>query len=433
MGLLDKFKSTHKKMNIEAEKAIQELNKGNTDQYSSASLDSMQKDINRLSNYASDLQSTPIEHLDDPEFQDTPEEKAFCEFIQVLINGNYSKYVSYSETKQVINYVDEASKKLGYILGGKNAGIQTFFNILSTTSNQASLQLAILNKSYFDIELNPETYDCLKAVNQKVNLEEYFRKRASKDYDIHFNYGSVVPQTGVEYWKEQKGNIEYMYELTGRKIKTEADQRIEEMRAKFEKEEEDLLAERQSEKVPQANPISTNQLPKEEKTAKEELEKKQKQEAQMSQLINSLNNKTGKSQKIVYDPNFANALRQYLPLDVDAKPIISVKNLIDTINIIDEVCNLKTFFDVIYSTDDKKDAEFIEETYRRFNERLVGSGLNLDHNNYILTVKSIRELGVKPGSGTILSWFNIQRGQTMPSEYWEKETDNNNLDSMSFF
>ena len=80
MGLLDKFKSTHKKMNIEAEKAIQELNKGNTDQYSSASLDSMQKGIDRLSNYASDLQSTPIEHLDDPEFQDTPEEKAFCEF-----------------------------------------------------------------------------------------------------------------------------------------------------------------------------------------------------------------------------------------------------------------------------------------------------------------------------------------------------------------
>lgn len=425
MGLLDKFKSTHKKMNIEAEKAIQELNKGNTDQYSSASLDSMQKGIDRLSNYASDLQSTPIEHLDDPEFQDTPEEKAFCEFIQVLINGNYSRYVSYSETKQVINYVDEASKKLGYILGEKNAGIQTFFNILSTTSNQASLQLAILDKSYFDIELNPETYGCLKAVNQKVNLAEYFRKRASKDYDIHFNYGSVVPQTGVEYWKEQKENIEYMYELTGRKIKTEADQRIEEMRAKFEKEEEDLLAERQSEKVPQANPISAEELKKK--------QRQEKQEAQMSQFINSLNNKTGKSQKIVYDPNFANALRQYLPLDVDAKPIISVKNLIDTINIIDEVCNLKTFFDVIYSTDDKKDAEFIEETYRRFNERLVGSGLNLDHNNYILTVKSIRELGERPGSGTILSWFNNQRGQTMPPEYWEKETVKTNLDSMSFF
>lgn len=424
MGLLDKFKSTHKKMNIEAEKAIQELNKGNTDQYSSASLDSMKKGIDRLSNYASDLQSTPIEHLDDPEFQDTPEEKAFCEFIQILINGNYSRYVSYSETKQVINYVDEASKKLGYILG-KNAGIQTFFNILSTTSSQASLQLAILDKSYFNIELNPETYGCLKAVNQKRNLAEYFRKRASKDYDIHFNYGSVVPQTGVEYWKEQKGNIEYMYELTGRKIKTEKDQIITEMRAKFEKEEEDLLAERQSEKVPQANPISAEELKKK--------QRQEKQEAQMSQLINSLNNKTAKSQKIVYDPNFANALRQYLPLDVDAKPIISVKNLIDTINIIDEVCNLKTFFDVIYSTDDKKDAEFIEETYRRFNERLVGSGLNLDHNNYILTVKSIRELGERPGSGTILSWFNNQRGQTMPPEYWEKETVKTNLDSMSFF
>lgn len=426
MGLLDKFKSTHKKMNIEAEKAIQVLNKGNTDQHSNTSLDSMQKDINRLSNYASDLQSTPIEHLDDPEFQDTPEEKAFCEFIQILINGNYSRYVSYSETKQVINYVDEASKKLGYILGGKNAGIQTFFNILSTTSNQASLQLAILDKSYFNIELNPETYGCLKAVNQKIDLTQHFIKRASKDYDIHLNYGSVVPQTGAEYWREQKGNIEYMYEMAGRKIKTETDQIIAEMRAKLKKEkEEDLLAQRQSEKVPQANPINA-----------EELKKKQRQEmqeAQMSQLINSLNNKTGKSQKIVYDPNFANALRQYLPLDVDAKPIISVKNLIDTINIIDEVCNLKTFFDVIYSTDDKKDAEFIEETYRRFNERLVGSGLNLDHNNYILTVKSIRKLGVKPGSGTILSWFNNQRGQTMPSEYWEKETDNNNLDSMSFF
>lgn len=153
----------------------------------------MQKGIGRLSNYASDLQSTPIEHLDDPEFQDTPEEKAFCEFIQILINGNYSRYVSYSETKQVINYVDEASKKLGYILG-KNAGIQTFFNILSTTSNQASLQLAILNESYFNIELNPETYGCLKAVNQKRNLAEYFRKRASKDYDIHY-YNSVIPQT----------------------------------------------------------------------------------------------------------------------------------------------------------------------------------------------------------------------------------------------
>lgn len=422
MGLLDKFKSTHKKMNIEAEKAIQELNKGNTDQYSSASLDSMQKGIDRLSNYASDLQSTPIEHLDDPEFQDTPEEKAFCEFIQVLINGNYSRYVSYSETKQIINFVDEITKKFKiHFTKLLSDEFNTFFLWLSKAVNQAQFQSAPLCES----EINPETYDCLKAVNQKVNLEEYFRKRASKDYDIHFNYGSVVPQTGVEYWKEQKGNIEYMYELTGRKIKTEADQRIEEMRAKFEKEEEDLLAERQSEKVPQANPISAEELKKK--------QRQEKQEAQMSQLINSLNNKTGKSQKIVYDPNFANALRQYLPLDVDAKPIISVKNLIDTINIIDEVCNLKTFFDVIYSTDDKKDAEFIEETYRRFNERLVGSGLNLDHNNYILTVKSIRELGVKPGSGTILSWFNNQRGQTMPSEYWEKETDNNNLDSMSFF
>lgn len=426
MGLLDKFKSTHKKMNIEAEKAIQVLNKGNTDQHSNTSLDSMQKDINRLSNYASDLQSTPIEHLDDPEFQDTPEEKAFCEFIQILINGNYSRYVSYSETKQVINYVDEASKKLGYILGGKNAGIQTFFNILSTTSNQASLQLAILDKSYFNIELNPETYGCLKAVNQKIDLTQHFIKRASKDYDIHLNYGSVVPQTGAEYWREQKGNIEYMYEMAGRKIKTETDQIIAEMRTKLKKEkEEDLLAQRQSEKVPQANPINAEELKKK--------QRQEKQEAQMSQLINSLNNKTAKSQKIVYDPNFANALRQYLPLDVDAKPIISVKNLIDTINIIDEVCNLKTFFDVIYSTDDKKDAEFIEETYRRFNERLVGSGLNLDHNNYILTVKSIRKLGVKPGSGTILNWFNNQRGQTMPPEYWEKETVNKNLDSMSFF
>lgn len=422
MGLLDKFKSTHKKMNIEAEKAIQELNKGNTDQYSSASLDSMQKGIDRLSNYASDLQSTPIEHLDDPKFQDTPEEKAFCEFIQVLINGNYSRYVSYSETKQIINFVDEITKKFKiHFTKLLSDEFNTFFLWLSKAVNQAQFQSAPLCES----EINPETYDCLKAVNQKVNLEEYFRKRASKDYDIHFNYGSVVPQTGVEYWKEQKGNIEYMYELTGRKIKTEADQRIEEMRAKFEKEEEDLLAERQSEKVPQANPISAEELKKK--------QRQEKQEAQMSQLINSLNNKTAKSQKIVYDPNFANALRQYLPLDVDAKPIISVKNLIDTINIIDEVCNLKTFFDVIYSTDDKKDAEFIEETYRRFNERLVGSGLNLDHNNYILTVKSIRELGERPGSGTILSWFNNQRGQTMPSEYWEKETDNNNLDSMSFF
>lgn len=422
MGLLDKFKSTHKKINIEAEKAIQELNKGNTDQYSSASLDSMKKGIDRLSNYASDLQSTPIEHLDDPEFQDTPEEKAFCEFIQVLINGNYSRYVSYSETKQIINFVDEITKKFKiHFTKLLSDEFNTFFLWLSKAVNQAQFQSAPLCES----EINPETYDCLKAVNQKVNLEEYFRKRASKDYDIHFNYGSVVPQTGVEYWKEQKGNIEYMYELTGRKIKTEADQRIEEMRAKFKKEEEDLLAERQSEKVPQANPISAEELKKK--------QRQEKQEAQMSQLINSLNNKTAKSQKIVYDPNFANALRQYLPLDVDAKPIISVKNLIDTINIIDEVCNLKTFFDVIYSTDDKKDAEFIEETYRRFNERLVGSGLNLDHNNYILTVKSIRKLGVKPGSGTILSWFNNQRGQTMPSEYWEKETDNNNLDSMSFF
>lgn len=422
MGLLDKFKSAHKKINIEAEKAIQELNKGNTVQYSSASLDSMQKGIDRLSNYASDLQSTPIEHLDDPEFQDTPEEKAFCEFIQILINGNYSRYVSYSETKQIINFVDEITKKFKiHFTKLPSDEFNTFFLLLSKAVNQAQFQSAPLCES----EINPETYDCLKAVNQKVNLEEYFRKRASKDYDIHFNYGSVVPQTGVEYWKEQKGNIEYIYEMTGRKIKTEKDQIIAEMRAKFAKEKEDLLAERQSEKVPQANPISAEELKKK--------QRQEKQEAQMSQLINSLNNKTGKSQKIVYDPNFANALRQYLPLDVDAKPIISVKNLIDTINIIDEVCNLKTFFDVIYSTDDKKDAEFIEETYRRFNERLVGSGLNLDHNNYILTVKSIRELGERPGSGTILSWFNNQRGQTMPPEYWEKETVKTNLDSMSFF
>lgn len=422
MGLLDKFKSAHKKINIEAEKAIQELNKGNTVQYSSASLDSMQKGIDRLSNYASDLQSTPIEHLDDPEFQDTPEEKAFCEFIQILINGNYSRYVSYSETKQIINFVDEITKKFKiHFTKLPSDEFNTFFLLLSKAVNQAQFQSAPLCES----EINPETYDCLKAVNQKVNLEEYFRKRASKDYDIHFNYGSVVPQTGVEYWKEQKGNIEYIYEMTGRKIKTEKDQIIAEMRAKFAKEKEDFLAERQSEKVPQANPISAEELKKK--------QRQEKQEAQMSQLINSLNNKTGKSQKIVYDPNFANALRQYLPLDVDAKPIISVKNLIDTINIIDEVCNLKTFFDVIYSTDDKKDAEFIEETYRRFNERLVGSGLNLDHNNYILTVKSIRELGERPGSGTILSWFNNQRGQTMPPEYWEKETVKTNLDSMSFF
>lgn len=425
MGLLDKFKSTHKKMNIEAEKAIQELNKGNTDQYSSASLDSMQKGIDRLSNYASDLQSTPIEHLDDPEFQDTPEEKAFCEFIQVLINGNYSRYVSYSETKQIINFVDEITKKFKiHFTKLLSDEFNTFFLWLSKAVNQAQFQSAPLCES----EINPETYDCLKAVNQKVNLEEYFRKRASKDYDIHFNYGSVVPQTGVEYWKERKETVEYMYKMAGT-LKTAEEQMIKDRVAEYK----EMLAKRQSEKVPQANPISTNQLPKEEKTAKEELEKKQKQEAQMSQLINSLNNKTGKSQKIVYDPNFANALRQYLPLDVDAKPIISVKNLIDTINIIDEVCNLKTFFDVIYSTDDKKDAEFIEETYRRFNERLVGSGLNLDHNNYILTVKSIRELGERPGSGTILNWFNNQRGQTMPPEYWEKETVNENLDSMSFF
>lgn len=431
MGLLDKFKSTHKKMNIEAEKAIQELNKGNTDQYSSASLDSMQKGIDRLSNYASDLQSTPIEHLDDPEFQDTPEEKAFCEFIQVLINGNYSRYVSYSEVKQIINFVDDVSERLGYTFGttlATDAGIQTFFNILSSTDNQAGLQSVLHNKLYYNIELNPKTYNCLKAVNQKIDLTQHFIKRASKDYDIHLNYGSIVPQTGVEYWKERKETVEYMYKMAGT-LKTAEEQMIKDRVAEYK----EMHAKRQSEKVPQANPISTNQLPKEEKKANEELEKKQKQEAQMSQLINSLNNKTAKSQKIVYDPNFANALRQYLPLDVNAKPIISVKNLIDTINIIDEVCNLKTFFDVIYSTDDKKDAEFIEETYRRFNERLVGSGLNLDHNNYILTVKSIRKLGVKPGSGTILSWFNNQRGQTMPSEYWEKETDNNNLDSMSFF
>ena len=431
MGLLDKFKSTHKKMNIEAEKAIQELNKGNTDQYSSASLDSMQKGIDRLSNYASDLQSTPIEHLDDPEFQDTPEEKAFCEFIQVLINGNYSRYVSYSEVKQIINFVDDVSERLGYTFGttlATDAGIQTFFNILSSTDNQAGLQSVLLNKLYYNIELNPKTYNCLKAVNQKIDLTQHFIKRASKDYDIHLNYGSIVPQTGVEYWKERKETVEYMYKMAGT-LKTVEEQMIKDRVAEYK----EMHAKRQSEKVPQANPISTNQLPKEEKKANEELEKKQKQEAQMSQFINSLNNKTGKSQKIVYDPNFANALRQYLPLDVDAKPIISVKNLIDTINIIDEVCNLKTFFDVIYSTDDKKDAEFIEETYRRFNERLVGSGLNLDHNNYILTVKSIRELGERPGSGTILSWFNNQRGQTMPPEYWEKETVKTNLDSMSFF
>lgn len=392
MGLLDKFKSTHKKMNIEAEKAIQELNKGNTNQYSSASLDSMQKGIDRLSNYASELQSTPIEHLDDPEFQDTPEEKAFCEFIQILINGNYSRYVSYSETKQIINFVDEITKKFKIHMNMTKLlsdEFNTFFLWLSKAVNQAQFQSAPCCES----EINPETYDCLKAVNQKKNLEEYFRKRASKDYDIHY-YNSVIPQTGVEYWRDQKRKIEEMYEL------------------------KDLAAKIRAEKSPQA----------------EELKKKQrqeKQEAQMSQLINSLNNKTGKSQKIVYDPNFANALRQYLPLDVDAKPIISVKNLIDTINIIDEVCNLKTFFDVIYSTDDKKDAEFIEETYRRFNERLVGSGLNLDHNNYILTVKSIRELGKKPGSETILHWFNNQRGQTMPPEYWEKEASNSLLSSVA--
>ena len=495
MGLLDKFKSAHKKINIEAEKAIQELNKKNTNQYSETSLDSMKKDINRLSNRASYLQSTPIEHLDDPEFQDTPEEKAFCEYIQVVINGNYSRYVSYSEVKQIINFVDDVSERLGYTFGttlATDAGIQTFFNILSSTDNQAGLQSVLLNKLYYNIELNPETYNCLKAVNQKIDLTQHFIKRASKDYDIHLNYGNVVPQTGVEYWKERKETAEYMYKMAGT-LKTAEEQMVKDRVAEYK----EMLTKRQSEKVPQANPISTNQLPKEEKTANnglekpitknyanpngtmayvdsiikkyypedyqdslkptstsqeeklasentdlknheekkanEELEKKQKQEAQMSQFINSLNNKTGKSQKIVYDPNFANALRQYLPLDVDAKPIISVKNLIDTINIIDEVCNLKTFFDVIYSTDDKKDAEFIEETYRRFNERLVGSGLNLDHNNYILTVKSIRELGVKPGSGTILYWFNNQRGQTMPPEYWEKETVNENLDSMSFF
>ena len=147
----------------------------------------------------------------------------------------------------------------------------------------------------------------------------------------------------------------------------------------------------------------------------------------MSQFINSLNNKTGKSQKIVYDPNFENVLNQWLPpvsADVDAKPIISVKNLIDTINIIDDVCDLKTFFDVIYSTDDKKDTEFIEETYRRFNEKLVSSGLSLDHNNYILTVESIRELGKGIGSAKTLQWFEIQRGQTMSSEYWKKENHN---------
>ena len=186
--------------------------------------------------------------------------------------------------------------------------------------------MAILDKSYVNLELNHETYGCLKAVNQKIDLTQHFIKRASKDYDIHLNYGSVVPQTGAEYWREQKGNIEYMYEMAGRKIKTETDQIIAEMRAKLKKEkEEDLLAQRQSEKVPQANPINAEELKKK--------QRQEKQEAQKSQLINSLNNKTAKSQKIVYDPNFANALRQYLPLDVDAKPIISVKNLIDTINI----------------------------------------------------------------------------------------------------
>ena len=206
-------------------------------------------------------------------------------------------------------------------------------------------------------------------------------------------------------------------------LKTAEEQMVKDRVAEYK----EMLAKRQSEKIPQANPISTNQLPKEEKTAKEELEKKQKQEAQMSRFINSLNNKTGKSQKIVYDPNFENVLNQWLPpvsADVDAKPIISVKNLIDTINIIDDVCDLKTFFDVIYSTDDKKDTEFIEETYRRFNEKLVNSGLSLDHNNYILTVESIRELGKGIGSAKTLQWFEIQRGQTMSSEYWKKENHN---------
>ena len=310
MGLLDKFKSAHKKINIEAEKAIQELNKGNPDQYSSASLESMQKGIDRLSNHASDLQSTPIEHLDDLEFQDTPEEKAFCEFIQILINGNYSRYVSYSEVKQIINFVDDVSERLGYTFGttlATDAGIQTFFNILSSTDNQAGLQSVLLNKLYYNIELNPKTYNCLKAVNQKIDLTQHFIKRASKDYDIHLNYGSVVPQTGVEYWKERKETVEYMYKMAGT-LKTAEEQMIKDRVAEYK----EMHAKRQSEKVPQANPISTNQLPKEEKKANEELEKKQKQEAQMSQFINSLNNKTGKSQKIVYDPNFANALRQYL-------------------------------------------------------------------------------------------------------------------------
>lgn len=501
MGLLDKFKSAHKKINIEAEKAIQELNKKNTNQYSETSLDSMKKDINRLSNRASYLQSTPIEHLDDPKFQDTPEEKAFCEYIQVVINGNYSRYVSYSEVKQIINFVDDVSERLGYTFGttlATDAGIQTFFNILSSTDNQAGLQSVLLNKLYYNIELNPETYNCLKAVNQKIDLTQHFIKRASKDYDIHFNYGSVVPQTGVEYWKERKETAEYMYKMAGT-LKTAEEQMVKDRVAEYK----EMLTKRQSEKVPQANPISTNQLPKEEKTANnglekpitknyanpngtmayvdsiikkyypedyqdslkptstsqeeklasentdlknheekkanEELEKKQKQEAQMSQFINSLNNKTGKSQKIVYDPNFENVLNQWLPpvsADVDAKPIISVKDLIDTINIIDDVCDLKTFFDVIYSTDDKKDTEFIEETYRRFNEKLVSSGLSLDHNNYILTVESIRELGKGIGSTKALQWFEIQRGQTMSSEYWKKENHNalnTFFKSMSFF
>ena len=295
MGLLDKFKAAHKKMNIEAEKAIQELNKGNTNQYSQTSLDSMQKGIDRLSNHASDLQSTPIEHLDDPEFQDTPEEKAFCEYIQVVINGNYSRYVSYSEVKQIINFVDDVSERLGYTFGttlATDAGIQTFFNILSSTDNQAGLQSVLLNKLYYNIELNPKTYNCLKAVNQKIDLTQHFIKRASKDYDIHLNYGSIVPQTGVEYWKERKETVEYMYKMAGT-LKTAEEQMIKDRVAEYK----EMHAKRQSEKVPQANPISTNQLPKEEKKANEELEKKQKQEAQMSQFINSLNNKTGKSQK----------------------------------------------------------------------------------------------------------------------------------------
>lgn len=46
------------------------------------------------------------------------------------------------------------------------------------------------------------------------------------------------------------------------------------------------------------------------------------------------------------------------------------------------------------------------------------------YNNYILTVKSIRELGKEIGSAKTLQWFEIQRGQTMSSEYWKKENHN---------